>query len=288
MDEKHLIGLVYTPRVADSREFLSSLVEPLGIRDRHWIVAANELDSDRREMASTSTIIAAGGDGTILRVARVSAQFGVPIVGVNMGRVGFMTELTPDDAARRLPGYLGGEARVEERMMLQATVTAKAGAPGEPVHALNDVVVTRGAKARILDIDATVDGMRLNTYRADGLIVATATGSTGYSLSAGGPILSPEVRALILQPVAAHMGLHSGLVLDSGSVIELTARGETDVILSFDGYIDWSLDPDDRVTISRSPHVARFLRDRPPAGFYTNLFDRLGVKEYPDRPGQER
>lgn len=282
MSAEALIGLVYTARVPDAKEFVGSLVDRLGLRDRSWVSSAGDLTAEDTSLPETAAIITVGGDGTILRTVRAAAPHGIPILGVNLGRVGFMTELSVEEAEQQIPGYLDGSPRIEERMMIQASVlTSENQEPAYSTHALNDVVVTRGSLARILDIDAIVDGIPLTTYRADGVIVATATGSTGYALSAGGPILYPEVKGLLLQPLAAHMSLHTGLVLDADSVIELKASGETEVILSVDGYLDTSLGPEDTVVVRRSPHVARFLRAKPASAFYANLFDRLGVKEYP-------
>ena len=289
MSEKDLVGLVYTTRVAEARDLVQSLTRLLEIEGRSWMAPASEPELRDADLGRTTTIITAGGDGTILRVANVAAPFDVPILGINLGRVGFMTELNVEEAPSRISEYFQGSPRVEERMMIQASVSSSANAePGQPIHALNDIVVTRGGPARILDIEATVDGIPVTTYRADGVIVSTATGSTGYALSAGGPILSPEVKALLLQPLAPHMSLHTGLVMDADSVIELVASGETDVILSLDGHIDAKLGPRDKVTVRRSPHVTRFLRADPASAFYANLFDRLGVKEYPDRPLRAR
>ena len=284
MPDKDLIGFVYTTRVAEAHDLVRSLVRLLQIEDRSWIAPADMLEIKAAELDRTLTIVTAGGDGTILRAVGVAAPFDVSILGINLGRVGFMTELNVEEAPGRIREYFEGNPRVEERMMIQASIMGAEGDAGEPVHALNDIVVTRGGPARILDIEATVDGIPLTTYRADGVIVATATGSTGYALSAGGPILYPEVKVLLLQPLAPHMSLHTGLVLDADSVIELTASGETDVHLSLDGHSDNELAPGQRVTVRRSPHVAKFLRASSAPAFYANLFDRLGVKEYPDRP----
>jgi len=285
MPERELVGLVYTPRVADAEGLVHSLAESLGLGDRCWFASATELEISEDTLSSTSVIITAGGDGTILRVVRVAAPAGVPILGVNLGRVGFMTELSVEDAVEKIPAYLGGHGRVENRMMLHAFVISHPGqAPRFASHALNDVVVARGAAAKILDIKASVDGVPLTTFRADGVIVATATGSTGYALSAGGPILYPEVRVILLQSLAAHMSLHTGLVVDEGSVVELSAAGETEGMLSVDGFMDTTLAPEEKIVIERSPHTARFLRAEPASTFYSNLFDRLGVKEAPDSP----
>jgi NAD+ kinase len=218
-----------------------------------------------------------GGDGTILRAVRAVASYGVPIVGVNMGRVGFMTELTVEHAAEKLPVYLEGGMRVEQRMMLQASVSPDSDKPRITVHALNEVVVSRGSVGRLLDIETTVDGIPLTSYRADAVIVSTATGSTGYALSAGGPILYPEAKVMLVQPVAAHTGMRDGLILPGDSIIELRASGGHQPMLSVDGSLDMPLDTRERVTVQRSPYLARFLRADAASMFYSTLVRRLGL-----------
>ena len=166
--------------------------------------------------------------------------------------------------------------------MLQASVTvASEQEPRLTLHALNDVVIGRSSVARLLSIDATIDGVALTSNRADALIVSTATGSTGYALSAGGPILYPEARLIEIRPVAAHSGLRDALIVPHDSVIELRARDGSHTMLSADGFQDTSLDVHDKVTITRSPHVARFLRAHPPSFFYAALARRLGVESWP-------
>ncbi len=240
-------------------------------------------------LARTRVLVTAGGDGTILRAARVVAPHDVPILGINLGRVGFMTELSLDDAEDSLKSYLDGTPRIESRMMLQASVVTAGGKePSVVVHALNDVVLTRLAVARLLDIDTRIDGVLLTTYRADGLIVATATGSTGYALSAGGTILHPEAREMLIQPVAAHMSFQTGIVVPEDAVIELKVNGEHQAVLSADGFRDTTLNPDDIVEVRRSPYVAKFLRREPSEAFYGSLTQRLGVsgRQVPPPPGQ--
>ena len=195
MPKATLVGLVYNPKLGDTRPLLESLIPSLGLRGRSWISTPSDLPEHADRFVETSVVVVAGGDGTILRTVREVAPSGLPIVGINMGRVGFMSELSVEEAVEKLPSYLNGAHRVEERMML----TARVGAPGQSeesheLHALNDVVVARGNTVRLLDIRTTVNGVPLTTYRTDALIVATATGSTGYSLSAGGPIVYPEAR----------------------------------------------------------------------------------------------
>ena len=279
MTVRNLVGLVHNPQLPASARLVKALVESLGLRGRCWVSPADDIGQTGERLEETALVIIAGGDGTILRTVRVTAHFEIPIVGVNMGRVGFMTELSVEEAPDKLPAYLDGEFRVEERMMLQVSVTGESGESAEPtLHALNDVVLGRGSTARLLDIDATVGGVPLTTYRADAVILSTATGSTGYSLSAGGSIIHPEAEVMQLQPVAAHTGLRDGLILPGDSVVELSARDSDQAMLSVDAVSEMTLGVDSGVSIQRSPLVARFLRAKPPDGFYAALPRRLGLK----------
>ena len=261
---------------------VGTLVESLGLRGKCWTSSADGLADLGGALEDTSLVIVVGGDGTILRTLRVLAPFEVPIVGINMGRVGFMTELSVEEALEKLPAYLNGDQRVEERMMLEATVTRdREEEPRLTLHALNDVVVGRNSVARLLDIEATVNGVPLTNSRADAMIVATPTGSTGYALSAGGPILYPEARLMVMKPVAAHTGLRDALILPQDSVVELRAMEGRQTMLSGDGFQDTSLDGRDKVAIRRSPYVARFLRAYPASSFYAALMWRLGLESRP-------
>ena len=271
------IGFVYNALVEEAPALIESLVADLGLRSRAWVSSAFEIDARADELPDTGMVVVAGGDGTILRAVHAIAAHSVPIVGVNMGRVGFMSELRVEEAAERLPAYLNGSVRVEERMMLRATVADGRGGHIMTADALNDVVVGRGGVARLLDIDTVVDGEFLTSYRADAVIVSTPTGSTGYALSAGGPIFFPEAEMMMLQPVAPHTGLRDGLVLPHDTVVRLSATDGKHASLSVDGMEDVELEPDFRVTIRRGPHTARFLRANPRTAFYTQLTRRLGL-----------
>ena len=222
MTSRNLVGMVYNPQVPEASELVSSLADSLNLRGRYWTSSTERLEDKRDEFDSTVLILVAGGDGTILRAVRVVAPFSIPIVGINLGRVGFMTELSVQEAAERLPEYLNGSLRVEKRMMLSASVTpASAETPRLTLHALNDVVVGRGVAGRMLDISTTIDGVPLTSYRADAIIVSTATGSTGYALSVGGPVLYPEAQVILIQPIAAHTGMRSGVIVPGDSVVRL-------------------------------------------------------------------
>ena len=166
-------------------------------------------------------------------------------------------------------------------MLRASVISGDDEAPRLQVHALNDVVVSRGAVPQLLDIGVTIHGAPLVTYRADGVISATATGSTGYAMAAGGPIMHPEARSILLQPIAAHLSLPTGLMVPEDSVIELRVGEKQEAVLSVDAFTDTKLGPDDRVVIECSPYVARFLRADPPASFYSRLTRRLAVSERP-------
>ena len=274
-----LIGFVYNAQHPTALQMTEAVMRSLDIGEDCWVTAAENLNDMRPLLRDTRFIVIAGGDGTILRVVRAIAEYGVPMVGINMGRVGFMAELQVHEAIEELPSYLNGSARLEERMMLEVSVCR--GDEKEPyltLHALNDVVVGRGGSARLLDIVATIDGVILTSYRADAVIVSTATGSTGYALSAGGPIMYPETKAMLIQPVAAHTGLRSGLILPDYTELELQASDKHEALLSVDGFRDTLLHGEDRVSIRKSEYVTRFLRRHAPTAFYAALTRRtLGM-----------
>ena len=275
---KH-VGIVYNARIPEALDLSTAILHQLSLPEDSWISSAENLDTLRQRVEHTGLVITVGGDGTILRTTQVTAPYGVPMVGINMGRLGFMTELQVHEAMEKLPIYLDGGCRVEERNMLQAKVI-KGGDGAEeedgPYHALNDVVLARGAISRVVTITGYVDGAQLTTFRADAVILSTATGSTGYNLAVGGPILDPLSEDLVLKPVAAHMGLTAGLLLSPSTIVDLELEGYQEAILSVDGVVDYPLSPGDRVELKQSPNKAKFLRANPPNQFYGTLTRRLG------------
>lgn len=274
------VGIIYNARIPEALDLSTAIFDGLALEGGSWISSAEDLDSLIQRMAATELVITVGGDGTILRAMRVTAPAEVPVVGINMGRLGFMTELSVQEALEKLPLYFDGACRVEERAMLQARLI-KAGQGGRaqvdgPYHAVNDVVLARGAVSRVVTIRATIDGADLTTFRADAVIMSTATGSTGYNLSVGGPILDPLSDCIVLKPVAAHVGLAAGLVLPAACKVVLSLAGDQQAILSVDGHVDYPMSPGDRVELDQSPLKARFLRANPPNYFYSTLTRRLG------------
>jgi len=265
------IAILYHPKIGAAQEFAEETVKLLAsLGVSAGTCSAWEEDAARAEVEGTDLVLSVGGDGTILRAARAVAPLSVPIVGVNLGKLGFLTELTADEVRDRLPALLNGEGWIDERSMLQAEL------PGRDIlHALNDIVIARGVNPRVIYVDIAIDGTSLTTYKADGVIVASATGSTGYSLAAGGPILYPQARDMVLNPIAPHPTFDNSLVLPSASVVELKVRADRQAVLSVDGQVDLMLESGDTVKVSLSPHVTRLLRLNPPTIFYSTLVRRL-------------
>ena len=277
------VGIIYNASIPEALDLSAAIVNDLSLEQRSWISPAEDPESLREQVAETDLVITAGGDGTMLRAVRVSAPCQVPLVGINMGRLGFMTELQVHDALEKLPQYYSGAARVDAHNMLQTRIIrgrgsgATAEETGEgPFHALNDVVLSRSNVSRVVTIRTTVDGAELASLRSDGVILATATGSTGYSLAAGGPILDPLSDSLVLKPEAAHVGMTAALVLSPVAKVCFYLEGAQDAVLSVDGYYNLPLEPGDRVEVEQSPLKARFLRANPPSHFYATLTRRLG------------
>ena len=275
------IGIIYNSRIPEALDLSNAIANELSPQQSSWISPAEDLESLRERAGETDLVITAGGDGTILRAVRVTAPWGIPIVGINMGRLGFMTELQVHEALERLPQYLNGSCRMEEHNMIQAElvrgeVGPEASQTEGPFHALNDVVMARGSVSRVLTIRARIDGADLASLRADGMILSTATGSTGYSLAVGGPILDSLSQSLVLKPIAAHVGLSASLVLDPAAQVEFHLEGAQDAVLSVDGFEDLPMNPGDWVKIKQSPLKARFLRAMPHSHFYATLNRRLG------------
>ncbi len=236
-----------------------------------WVSSDWEASDLQIQIPGTELLICLGGDGTVLHAARSVIPYEVPILGVNMGRLGFLAEVRPADLMDYLPRLLGGDYRVELRSMLQAKVPAW----GVTYHALNDVVVGRKTVSRPVYVEVAVNGSRLAIHRCDAVIVATATGSTAYSLSAGGPILHPESADLIITPVSTHMAVARPIVMPPDTTIDLTVSADKDAIVSVDGQIDHDLDSGQTVTVCRSAHSARFVRFSEPKDYYALLSERL-------------
>ncbi len=272
------VGIVYHPLNKDAHSLAKKLAGFLcssGVKS--WLSSAWEGDEVRGNINGSDLILTIGGDGTILRTAQAVAPHSVPITGINLGRLGFLTELAADEAIEKISNLLAGGGWLDERAMLEAEIIA-AGEGRESAHrffALNDVVVARGEIARIIDVEASIDGELLTTYKADGVIIATATGSTGYSLSAGGPVLHPQADDFLLVPILPCLSLKHALVLPAKTVVELKVGTIHKAVLSVDGHISLPLAGGTSIMIKQSPVKTRFLRVSPKDSFYGTLERKL-------------
>lgn len=239
------------------------------------------LDTIPRDL---SLVIVLGGDGTLLSVARAMGPKQTPILGVNLGSLGFLTDVALQDLYATLESVLGGNATIDSRMMLRAELLRK----GETLASeivLNDVVITKGAIARIIELGVEIDQQFVALVRADGLIVSSPTGSTAYSLAAGGPILHPNLDAMILTPICPHTLTHRPVVVSSEAKIELTLRGDfEEVYVTFDGQTSQPMQPGDVVRVRQSRNQVKLVS--PPG---KNYFQVLRHKlRWAERPRSRR
>lgn len=271
------IGILFHPKLPASL--------PLGeeIRDflrdhgfAPWLGSAWDEDEARNEMGGLELLITLGGDGTVLRAARMAAHTGVPILAIKVGRLGFLSEFEPAVWRERLPAILEGGFWMEERMMLRAEVH-RGGKALNSFEALNEVVVSRGALARMVRLATHIDGGYMTTYAADGVIVATPTGSTAYALAVGGPILPPELKNILVIPIAPHLSLDRAIVLSQGASVRIEVSTDHRAMLTVDGQFEVGVMDGDNVIVRASSNVARFLRTRERTYFYRSLMRRLTI-----------
>jgi len=276
------VGILYHPLKEDAHTLARELEGFLSSRDLSvWLCSAWEDEEAKSQANGTDLILSIGGDGTILRAAQVAVPGPTLITGINLGKLGFMTELSVDEALEKLSALLDGEGWIDERSLLEAELSSSEEGNEQPrmFYALNDVVVARGAVARTVYIEAAIDGEPLTTYKADGVIVSTATGSTSYALAAGGPILHPQVKDLLLLPISPHLSLPYPMVLSSTTTVELRLSATLPAMLSIDGHTNLPLSSGAVVTVRHSSNTIRFLRIHPETSFYSSLEQRLKGKQ---------
>jgi NAD+ kinase len=269
------IGLVAKARLREAADLLDGLVRWLhdrGVRTAmdpdtaalcHPTPESRVMTKDELP-AAVDLVLVLGGDGTLLGMADRIAQAGadIPILGVNFGSLGFLTEITLDELYPSLEAALAGAAAIEHRLMLAARTT-RATAPPVDRLVLNDVVITKGALSRIIELAVWVDDQFVTHVRADGLIVASPTGSTAYNLAAGGPIVHPAVDAIVLTPIAPHTLTNRPVVIPAASVIRLEPHVEaspSEVFVTFDGQTGFTMGRGDSVTISRAERPLRLIK----------------------------
>lgn len=286
------IAVLDHPKVPATGDVAAQIETALRTMDVR-VMRANTWDTEilNGMMDQLELIIVLGGDGSTLRAARVAAPHKVPVTSVNMGKLGFLAEMKPDNWREMLPIFVSGNYWIEERMMLRATAyrgstVLHAGLSGFN-DALNDIVISRGTLARIVRLETRIgethgpaaEPAKLTTYACDGLIIATPTGSTAYALAAGGPILPPALKNIVLVPIAPHLSLDKPVVLSQGSVVEIIVHTDHQAILTADGQNEVVLQDMERVIVQAGPHVAKFARVQPPTYFYRTLMGRLRTAE---------
>jgi len=272
------IGVLYHPKVTATRKKageLEAFLKSKGIEA--WVCSAWDREKACPQLNGTDLLLTVGGDGTVLRAVQVVVPGETPITGINLGKLGFMTEFDAAEALEKLPSLLDGKGWIDERTMLEANVVSSGREP-RVYHALNDVVLARGGVVRLIRVEASIDGQPLTTYKTDAIIVATATGSTGYALAARCPIMYPSSRDFLLAPVAPHLSPSYPLVLPETSDVALRLNTYHPAALSIDGHINLPLSDGDTVTVKRSPYITRFLRIRSGESFYSSLEDKLRGK----------
>jgi NAD+ kinase len=270
------IAIVYHPLISDAEAIGQEMVEYIRTRfpGSQLEIHSQEEFSHREKDKLCDLVVALGGDGTMLRMAHACTEGGIPVLGVNLGRLGFLAELSRGDWKPGLSRVLAGDYWLELRMMLHVEHERDGNILGT-WNVLNECAVTRGGISKMVHLEATIDGQPLTTYAADGLIAATPTGSTAYALAAGGPILPPELRNILLVPVAPHLSVERAIVLPEGAEVGIAVHAETPVILSCDGQSPEEVQDGDRVRAKASERSARFVRVQGRGYFYRNITSRL-------------
>lgn len=259
------------PKAIEEAEWLGLQLQSRGIT----VVLGDGWNSEvvRRDGCGSDLVVALGGDGTILHIARLLAPCKSPLLGINLGRVGFLAEMTPEDLHDRLDELAEGKFWIENRTMLD--VRWHDGEIVEHFRCLNEVVVARGVSPRAIHIRTILDGNQFMTYTADGVLVATATGSTAYSLAAGGPILYPEAKEFLLTPLAPHLHIGRSIILPPEMTVSLSVGSDRPAVMSVDGAEERSLRPHQIVEVQRSDCEASFARLGPCTYFYEAIAERL-------------
>lgn len=258
-------------------ELSNSILKYLRDKDKEAMIVSDTFDEDTVPLSlcefDFQAVIVLGGDGTMLRAARFVGEHEIPLLGINLGTLGFMTEVEKEDVYSALDRLIEDDYKVEVRMMIEGRVK------GSCVTALNDIVITRAGFSRIIGLKIFVNDLLLDDYEADGVVVSTATGSTGYNLSAGGPIVSPMAKAIVVTPISPHSFSAKSVVLDSEDIIriEVEKKRKTqnkEAIVSFDGSNNIELSAGDAITVSVAPIKTRFIKIYD-TNFYSKLRDKI-------------
>ncbi len=266
------ITIAANPKIPKAIGFaakVASFFQVRGFKTHYGMLYENKIQARVKNQA-TDMLVALGGDGTMLRAGHLCAPYDIPILGINLGKFGFLTEIKFEQWETALTNIVAGDYRLERRMMLRAEHWRGTENLGGWL-VLNEVVISRGQIVRPVHLDAEVDNRFLTTYVADGLIASTPTGSTAYALAVGGPILPPELRNILLVPVAPHLSIDRAIVLAEGSAVKIIVHTEHQAVISIDGHNPIEIISGDHVQVRASNHTVQFVRLQDPGYFYRNL-----------------
>jgi NAD+ kinase len=277
------IGILHHPTIAASHTIAAEMCDWLEAKGIHtWQASSYDGAEVSLALDDTELLVVLGGDGSLLRAARYSTPHGVPLFGVNLGKVGFLTEAQPEEWRNKLARYLVGDCWIENRLMLHAALQ-RDGRIVDTFTALNDLVVGRGKQARVVRFQLYVDGDPVTHYTADALIVATPTGSTAYAMAAGGPLLPPQLQNFVILPVAAHLSFDRALILHETAEIAITITLDHEAYITPDGQHGISAQNGDTVLIKKDDYACRFARVDNAGYFYRRLMNRLGYIRQDER-----
>jgi NAD+ kinase len=273
------IGFAYNPTIEAAVELSARAAGWCQVRSiDHWQLASGDLDGLVRELPTTDALVVLGGDGTFLRAVRAVAEVDVPILGINLGKVGFLSKAEAGELDAVLGKIVAGEYRIDERMALEGRILRE----GRPVDdlrhvALNDIVVARGALARVCRLDVAIDDTHLATFIADGLVVSSPTGSTGYSFSAGGPILDPVSRNLVVTPIAAYLSAIRSVVVSPRQTVRCTVVDAHEALVSVDGREDIPIEVGDVVEVTAVERPIRLIEPTGAQPFWDLLRHKVAL-----------
>ncbi len=270
------IGVLYHPKVTESHPLATEIEAWLAQRQiATWQASSYDDERLAQMVGGSDLLVVLGGDGSLLRAASFSSKCDIPIFGINLGRVGFLSEAQPDNWPEKLARVLSGEFWTENRLMLSARIRRN----GRILHTfsvLNDVVVGRGRQARVVRFQLHVDGDLVTNYTADALIVATPTGSTAYSMASGGPLLPPQLPNFVVVPVAPHLTFDRAIIFHEQAEIAITVHMDHRAYLTPDGTDGILLEDEDVVLVTKAEESCKFARVESSGYFYRRLMGRLG------------
>jgi NAD+ kinase len=273
------IGFAYNPTISEAVDLSARAAKWCQIRSiGHWESQAGDFDRLLRELPTTGALVVLGGDGTFLRAVRAVAEVDVPILGINLGKVGFLSKAEAGELDAVLGRIVAGEYTIEERMAVEGKILRD----GKPIDAtrhvaLNDIVVARGALARVCRFDVAIDDSHLATFIADGLVVSSPTGSTGYSFSAGGPILDPTSRNLVVTPIAAYLSAIRSVVVSPDQVVRCRVVDAHEALVSVDGREDIAIRVGDTVEVRAVPRPIRLIEPTGAQPFWDLLRHKVAL-----------